>query len=533
MLPFRFFRKSLFLHPLTLSSLLAGLLLSAPASAQQPSPPSQHQPPVSAKINALAHRVLEAGLKANSLAADGLQPWHLKLNYQLLLPGTPKPVAGSLEAWSAGPDRWRRTYTSPASRLNGSEWSLSRLESYQSKPGREGFSYALLNLRVARPVIAPLYQAANIQPDYELDLKRVNTAGVLLNCVSVVDPSRYASQTNPDWLFPTMCFDQDLHLRLTSAGDTSVQFDDLQIFQGRAVAREVKVIQNGSLIAQMNVSVLELLAADPELLRPAADALPQPYTIEAGFPMPESVYEVGAALPIANNGLPYRGMIPVRIVIHKDGSVRAKVQGAEVFFRHDLTDAIEFAVNKWKYKPYLVEGQPVEVVITVPYVIDGKPFVPSYERPKPVPVSTSPEDYSSAYDPKRNPEKDLAMAMVAAAPAHKRILLEVGGDWCVWCRTLDKFFADHPDLRESRDADFVLVKVNMSLLNENYPFLSRYPRIPGYPFLFVLDADGKLLAAKDPGELEDRGGGYSVMEVKEFLASWKPGAPAPLHADAR
>jgi len=60
----------------------------------------------------------------------------------------------------------------------------------------------------------------------------VNTAGVALNCVSVPDPKRYAEETNPDWLFATMCFDPDMHLRLTVAGDTSVQFEDLQPFQG-------------------------------------------------------------------------------------------------------------------------------------------------------------------------------------------------------------------------------------------------------------------------------------------------------------
>jgi hypothetical protein len=37
-------------------------------------------------------------------------------------------------------------------------------------------------------------------------------------------------------------------------------------------------------------------------------------------------------------------------------------------------------VGKWKYKPYLVDGVPVEAAYTVRYRVDGKPFVPSYER---------------------------------------------------------------------------------------------------------------------------------------------------------
>jgi hypothetical protein len=48
----------------------------------------------------------------------------------------------------------------------------------------------------------------------------------------------------------------------------------------------------------------------------------------------------------------------------------------------EVRDAIEHAVNKWKYKPYLVDGQPVEVGITIPYALGTKNFVPSYEKAK-------------------------------------------------------------------------------------------------------------------------------------------------------
>jgi hypothetical protein len=46
----------------------------------------------------------------------------------------------------------------------------------------------------------------------------------------------------------------------------------------------------------------------------------------------------------------------------------------------DVTDAVDNAVSRWKYKPYLVDGSPIDVQYTVMYLIDGKPFVPSYGR---------------------------------------------------------------------------------------------------------------------------------------------------------
>jgi len=71
-----------------------------------------------------------------------------------------------------------------------------------------------------------------------------------------------------------------------------------------------------------------------------------------------------------------------------------------------------------------------------------------------------------------------------------------------------------------RDSNFVLLKVNMSPFNENIAFLNQYPKIPGYPYLFVLDADGKLIVAKDTGALE-QGSGYSAKSLTDFLNSVK------------
>ncbi len=487
-----------------------------------------HQPLLSEKTNAAAHRLLENGLKTNALTGDDLKPWHMKIDFQVIEPGVPKPVSGSIEEWYVGPHQWRRVYHGGTPNLNGAEWSVSKFEHYQTKPGAGGFSYYALNLRTARPVVDPMYQAANIHPDYDLVVQRVNTAGVALNCVSVPDPKRYAEETNPDWPFATMCFDSETRLRLTVAGDTSVQFDDLQSFQGRTVARDVKVIQRGNLIAAMKVTFLEALEnATPELVQPAKNAVSQPYIIEPGFPAPEPVYQVGAHVPLRPDGTFYQGTAPVPVLIHKDGTVKVQVDqmGPGSIFMlsgwRELKDALMNAVGQWKYKPYIVDGQPIEVGVTVMYPLDGKPFVPAYERLKPASVHTAPEDYASAYDPKRDPQKDLAMAQAAATRAHKRILIEVGGDWCVWCKYLDKFLADHADVREQLTANYVVMKVNMSPQNENSAFLSQFPKISAYPYFVVLDADGKILTAKKSGDLEECCKTYNSGKMKEFLTSWK------------
>jgi len=511
------------LLPVGQACVLALSLLLAPglnAQTAAPADAESHKPPTSAKLNSLAHLVLEAGLKSNALADEKLPPWHIKIDYEMRDSSGPKPVSGTVEEWHAGPFQWSRTYTSRDGSRDGDEWSTSRTEQFLGKRGMNAYAHHFMTLRVTRPVLDPLYQAANIKPEYEMRVFRTTTAGVTLNCTSVVDGSRYVEDV--DYLFATSCFDQELHLRLTVAGDTSVEFDDVQPFEGRAVARDVKVIQHGVLLAEMKVSVLEPLAnGKPADMQPPSNAIPEPYTIEAGFPAPEAVYQVAASLPLAPSGKPFAGVVPVPFVIHKDGTVKVNRSEMDRIYPV-LADALENAVNRWKYKPYVVDGQPVEVAYGAAYPIDGKPFVPVYDRPKPKPVVTAPEDFSSAYDAKRDPEKDLALAEAQATQGHKRILMEVGGTWCSWCRILDKYFDEHADLRGLRDTNFVLLKVNMGPSNENQSFLARYPAIPGYPWIFVLDEHGKLLYSEDTNGLEDRATGYSSKAIKDFLTTWKP-----------
>ncbi len=125
------------------------------------------------------------------------------------------------------------------------------------------------------------------------------------------------------------------------------------------------------------------------------------------------------------------------------------------------------------------------------------------------------------FDPMKNPNDDLQAAMASAAKQNKRIVLDVGGEWCGWCIHMDKFLAANADLNKLRDDNFVWVKVNMSEENENKEFLAAYPEIKGYPHLFVLEKDGTLLKSKDTSELED-GKTYNLQKFTDFLKEYAP-----------
>ena len=127
----------------------------------------------------------------------------------------------------------------------------------------------------------------------------------------------------------------------------------------------------------------------------------------------------------------------------------------------------------------------------------------------------------SQFEPGRDAVADVATAAAQAKAQGKRVLVDVGGEWCSWCHILDRFFAANAEVRSVRDANYVMVKVNWSKENKNEALLSRWPKIQGYPHLFVLDGDGKLLHSQDTGPLES-GRDYDRAKIIVFLKAWAP-----------
>jgi thioredoxin-related protein len=126
---------------------------------------------------------------------------------------------------------------------------------------------------------------------------------------------------------------------------------------------------------------------------------------------------------------------------------------------------------------------------------------------------------AASYDEARDPAKDLQEAIAVATKTDKRILLEVGGDWCMYCNIMDQTFDSHPDLRKLRDTNYVTIKVNYSKENPNQAFLSKYPKIADYPHFFVLDSKGAFLYSQ-PTHPFEHGKKYNVGKIESFLSKW-------------
>jgi hypothetical protein len=123
------------------------------------------------------------------------------------------------------------------------------------------------------------------------------------------------------------------------------------------------------------------------------------------------------------------------------------------------------------------------------------------------------------YDPKVDAQLDIERAKLEAERTNRNVLLIAGGDWCGWCHMLEQTFQLSVPTRELRDRNFVVVHVNISEQNDNSCALRPYPKATGYPFVYVTNADGKLLATSDTRDWESAYG-YNPTKIEDFLKKW-------------
>jgi len=123
------------------------------------------------------------------------------------------------------------------------------------------------------------------------------------------------------------------------------------------------------------------------------------------------------------------------------------------------------------------------------------------------------------FDPARDPFKDLETAVKEAGETNRRIILDIGGEWCIWCHRIDEFIEQNDEIKNFIEKKFIVVKVNYSEENKNEKFFAQYPKVDGYPHFFVLSKKGKLLHSQNTGLLE-KDKSYDVEKFMKFLKKW-------------
>ncbi len=128
---------------------------------------------------------------------------------------------------------------------------------------------------------------------------------------------------------------------------------------------------------------------------------------------------------------------------------------------------------------------------------------------------------ASIYDAKADARAQVEAATITARRDSKRILVMFGGDWCGWCHKLHDLFASDRDIHKTLAEEYVLVMVDTQA--PNAAALQKECqgdlKAVGYPFLAVLDADGKVVTRQKTDPLEE-GDHHDPKKVKAFLDQW-------------
>ncbi len=150
-------------------------------------------------------------------------------------------------------------------------------------------------------------------------------------------------------------------------------------------------------------------------------------------------------------------------------------------------------------------------LIAAPAVLAATRFEP--------PVEGLP-DYSFRYDATRDPVADLEVARAAAASKHRRVLVMVGGDWCVWCFFLDRQLDQDRAMAAVFYGGFEVLRVYYNDDNRNRDFLAKFPDFTMFPHFFVVDPDGRV-AGSVVADVLIRNAKYDPELLARFVEQWR------------
>ena len=128
------------------------------------------------------------------------------------------------------------------------------------------------------------------------------------------------------------------------------------------------------------------------------------------------------------------------------------------------------------------------------------------------------------YNDKENAEAKINELVKQAQAENKNIILQAGGNWCIWCLRFNQFVQTTPELKKVVDENYLYYHLNYSPENKNEKVFAKYGNPGekfGYPVFVVLDKNGKMIHTQDSAVLEE-GKGYSIEKVKAFFTEWAP-----------
>jgi thiol:disulfide interchange protein len=126
------------------------------------------------------------------------------------------------------------------------------------------------------------------------------------------------------------------------------------------------------------------------------------------------------------------------------------------------------------------------------------------------------------YDEAANAPQAVDAALARAKKNGKRVMIDLGGNWCADCRILAGLM-ERPELRAFLDAHFELVSVDVGRFKKNLDIPARWgitERLEGVPAILVVTADGRLVNDKNNVSAIQDARHMSPQALADWLAQW-------------
>jgi hypothetical protein len=316
------------------------------------------QPPLSVPDDPAA--MLAMGSRANGLDGPGIEPWHIKASYQTFDSDGDPDKSGTYEEFWISARKYKRIYTSTDFNQTdtANERGLFRSGS-QDWPG-------FLERMVRDDLIQPVPENVD---GFALGKSNRSAKKLRLQCITLGSkqgnlPLHVMGFADAD-AYPHYCFEQTRPvLRLSSHGGGlyDAMYNDLVLFQGHYIARDVEITFLGKRRLTIHVEIVDgLNTVDVSDFTESPDAVgPMRGVITApkGMMMELRLKWVPPVLTDLDRQNHVHGMVVVKATIDKSGNVIA-VEG--VSGPSTLQKAATDCVRQWKFRPFILLGEPVDV----------------------------------------------------------------------------------------------------------------------------------------------------------------------------
>jgi thiol-disulfide isomerase/thioredoxin len=135
---------------------------------------------------------------------------------------------------------------------------------------------------------------------------------------------------------------------------------------------------------------------------------------------------------------------------------------------------------------------------------------------KDLPVVTT-----APYDEKANADAVVAAAFARAKKSHKRVMLDLGGNWCPDCIILANLMR-MPRMKEFLAAHYEFASVDVGRFDKNLQIPARFgytQRLKGVPTVLVATPEGKLVNDGQVFALSDARS-MTPQALAAYLAEW-------------